>query len=266
MKKRKTCIFPILSTLLVASAAQAQAVLSGAGTVTQDFDVLPASGSPAAWTNDTTVPGWFAARESGAAFTQILVSDGASTTGGLFSYGTTGSGERALGSLCSGTTGAIAYGTAFRNDSGEALHLDSVSYRGEQWRNAGTAVATLSVWYQVGNDVADLTPGNDNGWTRIDALTFTGPSSLGSASKLNGNDAAYNALLASLTGVAIDAGSTITLRWLDTNDAGNDHGLAIDDFSASFSTVSPVPEPASAGLLGFAVLGCLVLRRRRRGF
>jgi hypothetical protein len=48
------------------------------------------------------------------------------------------------------------------------------------------------------------------------------------------------------------------IRWADTNDAGNDHGLAIDDLQFSASVI---PEPSSCLLLGLAAV---TLRRRRR--
>jgi hypothetical protein len=58
-------------------------------------------------------------------------------------------------------------------------------------------------------------------------------------------------------------GDTLWIRWVERNDNGNDHGLAIDDFSFSASrSVTPgvIPEPASllvwggVGLLGLAVV------------
>jgi hypothetical protein len=52
------------------------------------------------------------------------------------------------------------------------------------------------------------------------------------------------------------------VRWIERNDVGNDHGLAIDDFSLS-AAVAAVPEPQSWALMlgGLAALGFIARRR-----
>jgi hypothetical protein len=60
----------------------------------------------------------------------------------------------------------------------------------------------------------------------------------------------------------VNPGQEIFLRWLDIDDSGNDHGLAVDDFSVRFSIA--VPEPATATLAGLSALGLFFWRRNRR--
>ena len=56
------------------------------------------------------------------------------------------------------------------------------------------------------------------------------------------------------------AGDTLWVRWIERNDAGNDHGLAVDDLSLS---VSAVPEPGALALMlaGLAAVGFVARRR-----
>ena len=57
------------------------------------------------------------------------------------------------------------------------------------------------------------------------------------------------------------AGDTLWVRWVEKNDAGNDHGLAIDNLS--IQTVSAVPEPGTYAML-LAGLGVVGIAARRR--
>jgi PEP-CTERM motif len=55
-------------------------------------------------------------------------------------------------------------------------------------------------------------------------------------------------------------GQTLWLRWVDLNDVGNDHGLAIDNFSFSVTAV-PEPEPWMLLMTGLAAVGFVARRR-----
>ena len=59
------------------------------------------------------------------------------------------------------------------------------------------------------------------------------------------------------TGITLNANEEIMFRWVDINDAGNDHGGAIDDLSITFT----VPEPTTAALGGLATLALIFWRR-----
>jgi hypothetical protein len=107
-------------------------------TITQDFNTLPASGS-VIWTNNSTLAGWYHARTGTG--TTIVASDGSSTTGALYSFGTGTSIERALGSVGSGTAGGMFWGILLTNNTGATITTLAVTYTGEQWRNSAAAGA-----------------------------------------------------------------------------------------------------------------------------
>jgi hypothetical protein len=261
-------------------AANAQILLSGGLTYTQNFDSL--SNTPAAssgtWTDNATpgLEGWYASRAYVSSTTSpygpfsyptYRVGDGSANNGSIWSFGTIGATDRALGSLGSGTPKTNVFGVRLRNDTGSVLDTVTVSYTGEQWRNGGnTAVQPLTFSYQVSSTPFTSPIGVDsapnNGWTGVSALTFNSPTVGATAAALDGNAAANRTVFSPtiLTGVTLNPGDEIFLRWLDIDDSGNDHALAVDDFGVSFSQV--VPEPGLAVLGG---MGLLALCLRGRG-
>jgi len=70
----------------------------------QNFDSLASSGTGLTWSNDVTLPGWFLFRQpaKGVAITGYAFGTGSVNQGSFYSYGSTGSSERALGGLGSG--------------------------------------------------------------------------------------------------------------------------------------------------------------------
>jgi hypothetical protein len=64
-------------------------------------------------------------------------------------------------------------------------------------------------------------------------------------------------ITATVTGLNWQPGQDLWIRWADLNDAGNDHGLAIDDLN-----FSAVPEPGALALAMFAAIGLYSGRRR----
>ena len=157
--------------------AAAPIAITNSGSYTQNFDSLPTSGTSNVWSNDGTLAGWWAEQASGGAIAIIRAGDGSSNTGALYSFGTGGGSERALGSVSSGTPGTITFGVQLQNSttSGQNLTLGDLQFTGEQWRNGGnTSSQQLTLWYRVSaTALTSLTPTNDTGWTQLSALTFT---------------------------------------------------------------------------------------------
>ncbi len=203
---------------------------------TQNFDGLANTGTSNTWTNGANPPaspgaGWQSNRSS------YNASDGSSNTGALYSFGSSGSNERALGSLASNSTQTIIYGVCFTNNAGFTITSINVSYTGEQWRRTAANDDKLVFEYQVGvNTVTATSP-----WTNVPALDFTPPQSGTPDVSLDGNAAANRVNLSSSITLSVPPGADFCLRWSDANSSGNDKGMAIDDFQMSFTTTSAAP-------------------------
>jgi len=229
------------------SESSAQVLYSTADNAyTQNFDTLPSTGTPAAWGNNTTLLGWsaFNGLTTPVAVTTINVGTGSSTTGGLWDYGVAGVnavGERALGGQGSSSfSGYIALNLS--NTTGLSLNKLTINFDGEQWRNGGNALAqSMNMQYGFGSTFTGVTT-----WTAAPS-TFNWTSPVVSASgttavvTLDGNATANR--VANVGGTltlasAWTSASNLWIRWIENNDSGNDHGLAIDNFSFSAAVSS----------------------------
>lgn len=225
---------------LWAGASKAQVALTRhMDNYAQDFNSLPVSES-STWANGTFyIPGWTVHRTS--TTTSLLVGTGSSNLGGLYSFGTSGSADRALGAISSGSAsgGQFAWGLLIENNTGLAITALNVSFTGEQWRSASKTAGSQATtfWYSQSapNPAFDLSPLSDKGWTNVPELDFYSLVNFSAAGALNGNLPANKSFLASTIQVDIPDGHYIMLRWKDLNDLDDDHGLAIDDFSLTWS-------------------------------
>lgn len=251
------------SKLLIASAAlltalSAQATVSVTGTsftYSQSFDSLAASGTANAWANDSTLAGW-SLFNGATALATYRASTGTDNAGAVYSFGSA-AGDRALGSVASGTVANPTLVVAFTNNSGHALSGFTLNYDGEQWRNGGnTATQKLTVQYGFGTSYSTVSWLSAGSAFDVNSLVNTA-----TAAAINGNVAGKSANLGGSVATSWAAGSTLYVRWNDINDTGNDHGLAIDNVKFS---VSAVPEPESYALLaaGLGVIGFVARRRR----
>lgn len=250
----------IAAPLCLASSALAQLSFTGT-TITQNFDSLPTSSS-VIWTNNVTLPGWRAQTDATISIFSVIAGSGTSTTGGLYSFGTGTQTDRALGYVASnGFTGLANVdkgyiGLLIKNDTTATIQNLTIGYTGEQWRRDNTVTQSLAFSYL--KNTTSLTAA---GYTNFAALNFDSPNIVGAASSIDGNLAANRqAISSALSGVTLDAGETIMLRWVDLNNSGNDHQMAIDDFSFSAEVV---PEPATMTILAGAA-AIAALRRRKK--
>lgn len=208
--------------------------------IIQNFDTLAQTGTPA-WTDDTTLAGWYAQFSATPANpTTYTAGTGSSNSGALYSFGIAGTNpvtDRALGAVSSGTPATIYFALKLTNNTGSSIGSLSISYNGEQWRDGGAptpAAQTTNFQYQVAG-AGTITDANtpSTGWTTFSSLSFTSPTftNTGAGAALDGNAAANRtAKSATLTfGTPVAAGQEIWIRWEDINDSGNDHGLAVDD-------------------------------------
>jgi hypothetical protein len=267
--------FLILATLATAPPAFAVVSYTG-GTYAQNFDSLASTGNDVAFTDDVTLDGWTAySGDTGysgtGAFTFGLgtvtaiadaydASNGGSNAGELYSFGTTGSNERALGSVGSGGSGEIFIALQVTNATGLTANSFDLSFDGEQWRRGGTntpqRAESLLFFYRVGGTQFDAT----GTWTSVSLLDFVSPEiSSTAAASLDGNGSGNRVSLSQLVSTTIAPGDSLWLAWVDPDNGGSDHGMAIDNLTLSLATV---PEPGSA-LLAAGGAALALMRRRR---
>ncbi|HXU31496.1 MAG TPA: ExeM/NucH family extracellular endonuclease, partial [Thermoanaerobaculia bacterium] len=199
-----------------------------------------------AWADNTTLPGWYSQFSATPANPTTYRADaGASNTGAIYSWGTGTATERAFGSVSSGTPVNIFNAARLVNNTGSTISSFLIAFNGEEWRDGGAATPvaqTLSFEYQVAA-AGVITDSNTptTGWTAFTALDFVSPTftNTGAGVALDGNAAANRTAKSATLTVSVSPGQEIWLRWKDINDAGNDHGLGIDDLSVT-------PNPAAA--------------------
>lgn len=267
MKKIITTLTAL--SLGVVTSQAAVSIVDDSFTYAQNFNGLASSGASNAWSNNSTLAGWSLFTGANAAITTYAAGTGSGTAGAFTSFGTAAD-ERALGGLGSGGTyfgspasGAVAgYITvAFTNNTGDTLEAITIAFDGEQWRKSGVTVAqSMVLEYGFGDTFGDVASWTAPGGT----FDWASPVNTTTGAAVDGNVAG----LVAGRGGEIDSltwttGSTMWFRWIELNDTGSDHGLAIDNFSVSSVTaVAAVPEPSSTALLGLAGLACILRRRR----
>lgn len=212
-----------LLLLFLCATAQAQSVQIVGGTeAVETFDSLASTGTSAVLPS-----GWFLSEAGSNANTTYAADNGGANSGNTYSYGSSGSGERALGGLLSGSL-TPTFGARLQNATGGVLSGLLVSYTGEQWR-LGTLGRVDRLNFQYSLDATSLTSGS---WNDVDALDFVAPTSSGATGSLNGNAAANRqAVSAEITGLNLAPNAALWVRWSDFNASDADDGLAIDDIS-----------------------------------
>lgn len=267
MRQRLQTFIVALTMGIGIEATWGAVVYSTAGTtVQQNFDTLAASGTPS-WTNDSTLPGWSLFRQPapGTAITSYTPGNGSSNAGAFNSFGTSGSNERSLGGTGSGgayfdgpASGNVAgwIAVAIQNNTGNLLNSFTVQYDGEQWRDGGnTSAQTMALQYGFGATFGTVGTWNTPGGN----FNFTSLINTGASSALDGNAAANRTAGrgGTIPGLTWNNGDTLWIRWIENNDVGNDHGLAIDNWSFS---ATGVPEPT---VLGMGLMGLIPWLKRR---
>lgn len=227
----------MLFAVLFSVAIYGQISMSTTGSYQQNFNTLISTGS-GNWVDNSTLANWYAKRSGNG---NMLIADiGTSSGGDLYSYGSVGSTERALGSLGSGgaSAGNFAWGVLLKNNSIFTITDIKVSYIGEQWRNSGAAAQTVAFYYKISSSIiTDLQPNVNTGWTAVTNLDFISPVTGGTVGALDGNASSNKVTKSniSIPTLNLPAGSYILLKWDDPDHLGIDHGLAIDDVSINWT-------------------------------
>ncbi|NDE17752.1 hypothetical protein EBZ80_22770 [bacterium] len=132
--------------------------------------------------------GWYVAPIGGSNPATTLTADnGSSNSGGVFSHGTTGASDRALGLNASGSS-VFAFGAAFKNDTGVTIESFTLTLSAENWRGT-TAASKLTFGYgKLGGDIigGNFLSATGTGVTALASADITGDSQTATAA-LDGN-------------------------------------------------------------------------------
>jgi hypothetical protein len=241
--------------------------ISGTATYTQNFNSLP-TGLPSPWTNDSTLPGWFADYYSAGVpgvvppytgpLTGIDGNDG-SLVGDSFCAFYNNSSDLGMGFETD--SHYFSTGVLFRNALSQPITFNTISFTGEQWRtgnNYGNSVLSFS--YKLSDSpITSSDPLGTNGWTNVSDLNFTGPNSTQYYAGENGDAPQNQAFKSADLGLTVQPGQYVMFRW-SMSPSGSVYAgsaLAIDDLSVTYT----VPEPSTVAL-GLCALP-LLLRRAR---
>lgn len=224
-------IYFLLLTLLSLAFSESKSQISLAvpnGNYNQNFDVMGSTG--------TTYPaGWAGARFAGTGTINqpltLSTTTGTTTTGGVYNVGSASSGERALGTLASGSTIPV-FGASFSNNTGSSITSFNISAFNEQWKTGSNAVNEVVV-FEYSTDATSLTTGT---WTSVSSLNLSEILTTNNANgAVDGNDPANRTAISGLITVNIPNGNTIWIRWRDADNTGSDGLYAVDDFVMSYS-------------------------------
>lgn len=241
MELMATKILVLLVAWFLVPCLTAQVPMSG-GIYAESFNSLALSGQNG-WSNNVSLMGWYASRTSGSTeVTNYSAGDGSSIVGALYSFGSVGSSERALGTLASGTPGNFAFGIRLINDTEFSRSNIVVSYTGEQWRVGGAQPQALAFSYRVGSALTNSDARNQENWVAVPQLNFISPNT-NATQALDGNSPTNRIVISNvLASLVVGNGQELFLRWRDMDDAGFDDALAVDDFVVTFGeAITNVP-------------------------
>ncbi|WP_153798685.1 T9SS type A sorting domain-containing protein [Foetidibacter luteolus] len=221
----------ILLLLLLPMCAAAQYNLS-ATSYSQNFDGLGTSSHTGVTDGslgniNSNLGGWYFYETGSAANNDISAGTGSASTGDNYHFGASGSTQRALGGLRSGTL-VPYFGFYFTNTTGAVITSITITYTGETWR-VGSSGRSDRLDFQYSIDATGLGNGT---WVDVNSLDYTNnASSTGSGSLLQSAT-----VTATISNIGIVNGASFFIRWSDFDASGSDDAMGINDFS--FTTAS----------------------------
>ncbi|MGH7970941.1 MAG: hypothetical protein ACREIC_19650, partial [Limisphaerales bacterium] len=200
-----------------------------------------------------TMTGWFG---WGAETSKFGATDGDQTTGGQLSFGLPGSANRALGLLATSSTGPVAFGARFINQTPSTLPRVSLQMTGELWRQSNLP-KTLEFHYWLDPSGTNISLTNITALVTSLNVSFPTTASAVGGVATDGTSPA-NQISVSVTDLPITnwaPGAALWLVWEMRDATGKAQGLGIDDLVFSASTGS-APESVPVGIqtLGDSVL------------
>ena len=236
---RWTRLLTLLALLLPLTGwAQTPVTISTTTPYTQDFDGQGATGT-------AYEPGWLGIKASGTSTTVAngatlapIVTDGSANSGAMYNVGAATTTERALGSLAS--AGIVPrFGAVFQNATGSTVTQVDLAGFMEQWRSASNATVLETLPFEFSFDATSLATGT---WTAVAGMNLVEKlTASAAAAAVNGNLTANRTAISGTIGSLSWAnGTTMWIRWSDTDNTGSDGIYALDDFSLTVTTASTV--------------------------
>ncbi len=210
----------LLIFVLIGMHSNGQITLSTPGDAyTQDLNSLSSTTSsitiPAYWEADAPTP------------LPYDTSSGFNSGIGFYSFGNYSNSDRALGAVVNGSNSPAKWGALFVNNTGAPIVSLAIQYVGEQWRNGGVSGADNLV-FEIGINATDIA--NASSWNPYTSLDFIAPVTGGSASELDGNNAANRRIITANIAIYIPKDSSFFIRWSYSN-TNKGNALSIDDVS-----------------------------------
>ena len=177
---------------------------------------------------DTGIPGWTVSNTTNS---YKGTGNGSSNAGGAWSFGT--GGDWSLGGLYSGNGGITTYSVTFKNTTGTTITGLNISYDLEGWRDGGGNNAGMEV--------------------TVTGLPTSVVTSLSNNFPTAGNNPKLINKAVNLTNLTIANDETFTITWKNSNAAGSDNGVSVDNFrlEAIFTVATPTITPSVTAIADF---------------
>jgi hypothetical protein len=209
-----------------------------------------------------SMSGWYGECDVVQAGAQIGAADGSTTTGGIYSFGATNNGNRALGLISTSSSLGVHFGLKLINNTSSNLNYFSTQYLGEFWKN-GTKPKTFLIGYAIDpagtNSTLSPTVISNAQPNTLSSLSIHFPT--GTVGGVNGylpaNQTNCKALYVPLAS-PWTPGSALWLVWSINDATGSGQGYGIDNFyfHASATTLpGAVTAPTLKGLSFSGVTG-----------
>ncbi|MGB4654142.1 MAG: choice-of-anchor J domain-containing protein [Bacteroidales bacterium] len=243
MKKNVLFITFLVSLVIsITSYGQAFSFVEGNLNYFENFDGLGPDGT-------TYLTGWQGVRAAGSGTIgealPLKVTDGSANTGAVYNVGTTGSTERAMGTIGSNST-SPAFGANFTNSTGSTINKIDFSGFCEQWRTGTNSSVNEVHKFEISFNATDLLTGT---WTEVSDFNLIEIVTNSTQSEALDGNAAENrqAISATVDNIEWLTGTDMWIRWTDDNAVGSDALLAIDELKIDVTTGSTtiLPEPSN---------------------